>query len=103
MKRSLTLKRIFSMGQYQNLEVTDSITDIPEQLALNGDFIASLSIYQMLRLEARFQRYVELRAKTNKMSTEDAISLIEDNTTTALQDVINYTNKQERSGEIQNE
>ncbi len=90
MERTLTLKRIFSMGQYQNLEVTDSITGIPNELALSEDFIASLSLYQLLRLEVRFQRYLELRSKTNKLSPEDAIKLIEDDISQTLEEVKQY-------------
>lgn len=78
MERSLKVKRIFSMGSYQNLEVEDVVTGIPQELALNEDFVGVLSKLQLLNLERRVNNYYILRSKYHEATPEEALLLIED-------------------------
>jgi hypothetical protein len=77
MERSLRVKRIFSLGQYQNIDVEDTVTGIPAELAVNEDFIGLLSKLQLLNIERRVNNYYLLREKYRESSPEEAVALIE--------------------------
>jgi hypothetical protein len=77
MDRTLKVKRIFTMGQFQNIELADEVTGIPTELALNEDFIGTLSRLQLLNIERRINLYYQLREKYREASPEEAIALIE--------------------------
>jgi CDP-diacylglycerol pyrophosphatase len=91
MERTLTAKRIYSMGQYQNLELIDTISDIPEELSLNDAFIEKLALFQMLRMESRYHKYLIMREKTREFKSEEALVMIEEQitqTSTEMKDII---------------
>lgn len=85
--RTLRAKRIYSMGQYQNIEMSDEITGIPPELALDEDFIAKLSLLQLIRLEVRINKYYMLRSQTRDMSPEEAIALLEDERVDLIEEI----------------
>lgn len=76
MKRTLTTTRIFALGNYQNIQLTDTIEDIPEELALNHEFIETLSKLQLLRIESQFTTYSMLREKTRGIQTLEEVSFL---------------------------
>ena len=78
MERTLRVKRIFTMGQFQNLEIGDEITNIPENIAKNEEALSLISYLQLLLTERKYNRYLQLRERTREMSPEDAINYIED-------------------------
>ncbi len=66
------------MGQYQNLEVSDIITDIPDEKANDERFIGLLTTLQLLNLERRLNQYYIIREKFRESTPEEAFKLIEE-------------------------
>ena len=61
MERTLSATRIFSLGNYQNLQCTNTLTNIPEELALDQDFIRNITKLQIIQIEDQFVNYSILR------------------------------------------
>lgn len=85
MNRQLGVTRIFALGNYENLQVTDTITDIPEDVLLNKEAVGLLRYLQLLDLELTFVQYGELRAETPRLKSEEDVvtakSIIEEKRT----------------------
>ena len=77
MERSLKIKRIFALGSYQNIDIGDEVTGIPENLAMDEGFISKVSYLQLLNIERRINLYYTLREKYREATPEEAIALIE--------------------------
>lgn len=73
MNKTISLERIFSLGDYQNLKVTDTITEIPDAVASNSEAIKLLRYLQLVDIEWSFIRYMKLRASEPKLSNPEAI------------------------------
>lgn len=77
MNREIRVKRIFSLGNYQNIEIEDKISDIPEELVFKEAFISKIRNLLNLSIESQFQSYKGLREKTMNMSSEEAYMMLE--------------------------
>lgn len=78
MNRNLTIQRIYSLGNYKNLQVTDSINDVPEELMLNEDFVRNLRLLQLLRCDQVYYDYITTSpAFVDGMKSEQALEFIE--------------------------
>lgn len=97
MNKSTTAKRIFSLGDYQNIEFTDTITEIPEELALNHDAMRLVRYLQLVDIEWSYIRYMKLRASTPKLtnidSIEQAIEFIEEERTRTFNELLEQIKK----------
>lgn len=78
MERTLKISRIYSQGSFQNITIEDTITNIPDTLALDERFLNLLNYLQLLNVERKYNKYEILRAKYRSLSAEEAVSLIED-------------------------
>jgi len=59
MKRSLGIERTFWLGQFRNIKVTDYITDIPDDLALNEEVISLLRTLQLINIDKVYLNYIK--------------------------------------------
>lgn len=76
--RTSTVKRIYNLGQYQNIEFTDTIANIPEDVMFDAEKMELLYTHQLLNMELNINRYYQIRAKTkNASSPEEAIALLD--------------------------
>ena len=86
------MERIYSLGDFQNVKFTDTITDIPDDSLLNEDVMKSLRYLQIVEIEWSYINYMYL--KSNRPSVSDAESLevakefIEKERTTAFKDLL---------------
>ena len=78
MNKTLSVERLYTLGDYKNIKLGDIITDIPEELANDRNIIDKLRFLQFLDLELAYRRYLKLAEKFQSLSIEDAIDLIED-------------------------
>lgn len=60
MNRTLKTKRLWSMGQFNNVELASEINDIPEKIALNPKAIGLLYNLMILEMEATYNSYLEV-------------------------------------------
>ena len=104
MNKALTAERIFSLGNYENLKTTDTITEIPETIAMNPEALTLLRYLQLLDIENTYLRYQELRAKTKVRNAEDfdkALSFLEQERIQTFEDLLNtiYTTEKNKENE----
>lgn len=81
MNKTISIERIFALAQYENLKVTDTITDIPEEVALNQEAMKCLRNLQLIDMESAYLNYIKLRSDEPKLSVEGidiAVSFIEE-------------------------
>jgi len=76
MKRSVTTTRLYSLGNYQNISFSDTIEDIPESVAFDNEAMKRLRSIQLFQIEKSFLKYFKLKETTHKLSTEEAMELI---------------------------
>ena len=62
------------MGQYQNLEVTDEVNDIPDNLALDEDFISKLTQTMLLGLEITVNEYYKTRTEIRDADPDEVVT-----------------------------
>ena len=78
MKRSLGVERTYTLGDYKNLRVSDYINDIPEELMLNDEFVSSVRLLQLMRLDAVYYEYQKNTAtRIDNISAEEALEYID--------------------------
>ena len=78
MKRSITTTRLYSLGNYQNISFSDTIEDIPESVAFDNEAMKRLRSIQLFQIEKSYLKYFKLKETTHKLSTDEAMELIEE-------------------------
>jgi hypothetical protein len=74
MNRTLSVERIFSLGDYQNLRVNNTLTDIPEEVVSNPDDERLLRDLQLLDVELTWLRYAQIKLSYPKITTDEAVN-----------------------------
>jgi hypothetical protein len=65
MNRNLKVRRIYNLGDYNNIEFTEEITDIPEKFVLNEEVMSKFRQLLMLNIDSGYIKYTELLKLTN--------------------------------------
>ena len=60
MNRKISVNRIWSMGSFNNYELNDEITDIPERIALNPKAMGLLYNLMIMEMETAHANYLKL-------------------------------------------
>ena len=60
MERTLRVKRLYSLGDYRNIEFEDVLYEIPEKLATNETVLEFMRTLQSINVELAFRKYIEL-------------------------------------------
>ena len=102
MNKQIAIERIFSLGDYQNIKVTDVITEIPDAVASNPEAIKLLRYLQLVDIEWTYIHYAKLRATEPKLSNlesiETAMSFIEEERTTTFENLLNAISDKVKPG-----
>jgi hypothetical protein len=77
-ERTLRVKRLYVLGQYQNIELANEIFNVPERWALDETFCNLVTYLQLLQVERAYNKYEIIRAKYRSVTPEEANALIED-------------------------
>ena len=78
MNRSVRIKRLYSLGAYQNLEIHDEIYEIPEDKMLDEEIIQKLRYLMLIGCELDYQRYLKIMNDYRGITPEKAIELLSD-------------------------
>jgi len=78
MDRSLAVERTYSLGQYQNIKLHDSIDNLPEEVVFNTDVMNEIRYLQFIQLELDLRRYLQLVDKIHPYNTEEAVGYLEE-------------------------
>ncbi len=75
MQQRLAVKRIYKLGDYQNIEITSELTEIPQQVFLNEDAQTKLQYLLLVDVEQSYVKYHEiLRAAYKTKSIEESLA-----------------------------
>ena len=92
MSRSIGIERVFSLGNYNMFRVSDTITDIPDELAFDSQFISDLRGLQLLEVEKLNIKYSQLRDKLN-YDDESVLEAINASITRKLESILEKYNQ----------
>jgi hypothetical protein len=70
MNRNLKVRRIYNLGDYNNIEFTEEITDIPEKFVLNEEVMSKFRQLLMLNIDSGYIKYTELLKLTDEERLE---------------------------------
>jgi hypothetical protein len=74
MNRTMSVERLFSLGNYENLKVSDVLTDVPEEIALDPEEAQVLRNLQLVDIEHTWLKYAELKLSYPKLDNQEAVS-----------------------------
>lgn len=103
MNRSLRVKRLWSMGQFNNVELFDEIVEIPEKIALNPKAMELLYHLMVMEQELAHKKYLEVFKKyplllkmfpNNLDFLEETVLAIKEEKTRTFEELINEINKE---------
>lgn len=60
MNRTISVERLYSLGDFKNIKFNDTITDIPQNIALNDKAMGLLHYLQLTEIEHAHKRYLKL-------------------------------------------
>ena len=95
MQRSLRVKRLWSMGNYNNVELYDEIIEIPEKVALNPNATGLLYYLMILEQEKAHKKYLALYKQfpANMEQLDETAKIIEEERTRTFTEFLNELNK----------
>ena len=73
MQRSLTIERLFSLGNYSNIKISHTMTDIPENIALSRQAMGLVQDMLLLDVEYEYRRYQALTEKLGKLTDNASV------------------------------
>ena len=105
MNRTLAIERLYWLGDFKNVKFGDTITDIPEELALDIEFTSRVTVLQLIQIEQAYYKYVDIGRRQNreKFTQEEVNAFLEDQRVTLfseLKDVINGKVPDEDENEV---
>lgn len=86
--RTLSLERLYYLGDYRNVKFGDTITEIPEEVSNKPKAMQIMRYLQLLDTEFAFTRYLALREKTHALSTEDTLAFLEEERVQTFTDLL---------------
>lgn len=90
MNRSLSTKRLYSVGNYNNITFEDTIDGIPEELALDRNFINLVRFAQLVEMESAYRKYIKLVEQIQSLPIDQALADLEYNKVNTLQEIKTY-------------
>ena len=61
MERKISVERLYSLEQYQNIKFASELNNIPEEVALDTEAMDMLYYMQMVSCDLAFKKYMEVR------------------------------------------
>lgn len=77
MQRTLSVKRLYSLGQFKNITFENVLSDIPEEMATNEKIVQLLYTQQYLACEIAYRNYYNLVERISKEGVEDVLEFLE--------------------------
>jgi len=95
MNRTITTRRLYRTADYENIEFTDVITDIPEDIWRDEKSAKLVRYLQLVEIEYNFLRYKKLQAKLGKVpKVDELMKLIEEERTRTFDELFKALSKE---------
>lgn len=92
--RTLGIERIYRLGDYENLKVTDNINDLPEELMFKGELINKIRYLQLLNVELASRKYHKLMESMYVFSYDEQIEALSEEKLNTLDEIKQLLNKE---------
>ncbi len=86
--RSLGIERVFNLGDYKSLRVSDTIDDLPIEVMFNDVFMDKVRYLQLVAMDLTYERYVEMTKKL-PVSNADRIVFLEEERLNTMSEIKN--------------
>jgi hypothetical protein len=90
--RTITTERLYYLGDYRNLKVTDTIADLPSKVVFTPNLGGKIRWIQLLEMEILHEKYLEMKGRYKDKSPEEVLALLEENRVQALQELKSILN-----------
>lgn len=90
MERKIRTRRVYSLAPYNTFETEDEVSDIPDNLMFDNNYIKKIKFLQLVELELQYYRYVELVKELDAMPTDDRIKYLKDLKSNISKDLNEY-------------
>jgi len=78
MKRNLTVERLYTLGDFQNIKFTNTITDIPQELSGNDNIIGLLFLQGGLSCDIAYSEYQRRRDAIKNEKVKDVLERLKE-------------------------
>ena len=87
-KRLLSVKRLYSVGQYQNIEFKDEISELDTEI-IPSEVAYKINLLQVLGMEKMINKYLALRGTIvgQGMTAEQAIGYLDEQGAEVIKDL----------------
>lgn len=94
MKRTVGVERTYFISDYNIIKPMEVFTDIPEELAMDDEFIRKIRFIQLLDIELIWKKYLVLKGNMDQKSPTDAIVELERLKSNAMDELNQIINKE---------
>lgn len=77
MNRSLKAERLYPVGQYANIKLTDEINELPQEVIFHENLINQVRYLQLVNLELGYRKYLELAGRIQTIPLEEQVTYLE--------------------------
>lgn len=93
MNKSISVERIYSLGDYQNIKFTDTILEIPQAILENADAMKNIRYLQLVDVEWAYLRYMKLRSLLPQGRLDEALEYVETERARTFEDLLKEIRK----------
>lgn len=102
MERTISIDRLYSLGKFKNIKLSNVIDHIPTEIWTDPSAMATLQFLLMVAVETDFRRYQKLNMSLGGMSLEESLeklSEMRDDTYKEIQRLINNGETEDQTEE----
>lgn len=103
MERAISIERLYSLGNYKNIKLSNVINNIPLDIWTSPDAMATLQFLLMVAVETDFRRYQKLNKEIGGLSLEESLeklSEMRDDTYREIQELLNNGKIENKAEEV---
>lgn len=89
MNRRVGIERNYFISQFNTIRFSDEVTDIPDELMLNLEFIDKLKQTLVLEVERSYRKYILQKEALDQLKPEEALSVVEHERSKKFSELIN--------------
>lgn len=81
MNRTVKIERLYALGNFKNLRLSEEVIDLPEEVTFNEKILNKIRYLLLLDIESTFRKYAELDDKLGRLSLEKALEFLQEEKT----------------------
>jgi uncharacterized protein YbjQ (UPF0145 family) len=93
MERDIHVKRLYFLGNYKNVEFSNTLKGIPEELASNDKVVGLLYVQQFIAIETAYRKYYQLVENLVGEETKKVLETLETERTQTMRELYEEINK----------